>query len=60
MSPWFRNNSRIEILKKKYTSLMRKSYKMALKDPEESERAHEEAEKIYEEIQYLNLKLADK
>lgn len=39
---------------------MRKSYKIALKDPEKSERIHEQAEKIYEEIQYLSLKIADK
>jgi len=60
MGRWFRAKSRLELLKKKYTDLMRKSYNTALKDRRESDRFSRQAEKIFKEIQYLSLKNADK
>jgi len=60
MNQWFRAKSRIEVLKKKYTDLMRKSYNAALKDRQKSDRFKTQAQHIFEEIQYLSLKNADK
>jgi len=60
MKDWFRSKSRIEKLKKRYTELMKRSYAMALRDKSESDRVNRQAEKIYNEIQYLTLKQADK
>ena len=55
MFDWFRKKSRLERLRERYTSLMRKSYEIALRDPKKSERVHSQADKIYEEIQFLTL-----
>ncbi len=51
----FRKKSRLERLKDRYRALMKKSFKKSLKNPEESEAVHREADKIYEEIKYLSM-----
>jgi len=56
----FKKKSRIERLKDTYCLLMKKSFKASLKDKEKSEAVQKEAKKVYEEIQYLSMQLADK
>lgn len=53
MFNFFRKKSRLEILKERYTRLMRRSYEIALRDRKKSERVHSQADKIYKEIQHL-------
>ncbi len=60
MISWFRKRSRIEMLKERYTHLMRKSFEVALKDTEKSERIHCQAVKLFQEIRYLSLQQSDK
>ena len=60
MKEWFKSKSRLEKLKKRYTELMKRSYAIALHDKSESDRVNRQAKKIYNEIQYLTLKQADK
>lgn len=60
MLNFFNNRSRIEILKEKYTAMMRKSFRLALKDKEASEKLQRKAQELYNEIQYLSLQQADK
>ncbi|MCH2489605.1 MAG: Lacal_2735 family protein [Flavobacteriales bacterium] len=60
MKEWFKSKSRLEKLKKRYTELMKRSYAIALRDKSESDRVNRQAKKIYNEIQYLTLKQADK
>ncbi|WP_111816481.1 Lacal_2735 family protein [Aequorivita lipolytica] len=60
MNSWFKKKSRIEILKERYRSLMRRSFEIALKSPKKSEKIHTQAEKIFQEIQYLSFRHADK
>ena len=60
MSSWFNRKTRLEKLQKKYAELMKKSFRVALHDTEESERMRQRAREIYSEIQYLSLKRADK
>lgn len=57
---WFRKKSRVEKLKERYTFLMKRSFKTALKDTEKSEKMHRQANKIFQEIQYLSLQQCDK
>lgn len=56
MLGWFKKKSRIEILKTRYRELMKKSYEFSLKDPKKSDKAHRQADKIFEEIRYFSLK----
>ncbi|AFL79912.1 hypothetical protein Aeqsu_0399 [Aequorivita sublithincola DSM 14238] len=56
MISWFRRKSKVEILKEKYTSLMRRSFEMSIKDSAKSERLHSQADKLFREIQYLSLR----
>ena len=46
----FRKKSRLDKLKARYQYLMRRSFEMALKDAEKSERIHREADELYKEI----------
>ncbi len=50
MNNWFKNKEKIQILQERYIFLMRKSYELALKDKERSDRAHEEACRIKKEL----------
>lgn len=60
MFGWFKSKGKVERLKERYTQLMRKSYKVALKDEKESDRIQQKAKEIFDEIKYLSLKNADK
>lgn len=60
MISWFRKKSSVEILKERYTFLMKRSFETALKDTEKSENMHRQADKIFQEIQYLSLQRSDK
>jgi len=60
MIEWFRKETRLDKLKKRYADLMKKSYKTALIDKSKSDKVHRQAYKIFEEIKYLSLKHADK
>ena len=60
MKNWFKKKSRIEILKEKYRMLMKRSFELAPKDPEKSAKAHNQADKLFQEINYLSFKQADK
>lgn len=52
---WFRKKSKIEGLEDKYTYLMRRSYETSLRDIEKSERLHQQAVNLFQEIRYLSL-----
>ncbi|MAZ71968.1 MAG: hypothetical protein CMC70_02365 [Flavobacteriaceae bacterium] len=60
MSSWLKRKSRIEKLEQKYAELMRKSFRVALKDRKESEKVQKQAYKVFDEIKYLTLQRADK
>ena len=60
MSKWFKKRSRIERLQERYAELMKKSFKIALKNQEESEKVQQQAYKVFDEIKYLTLQKADK
>ncbi len=51
----FRKKTKVERLQERYTYLMKKSYDIALSDPEKSEKVHSQANKLFEEIQYLSM-----
>ena len=53
MLDWLKQRSEIEALKIKYCNLMKKSYQLALRDKEASDRIHDEAEKLYQKIKEL-------
>ncbi len=55
MIGWFKRKSELEILKTHYRKLMKRSFEASLKNPEESDRVHRQADKIYEEIKYLSM-----
>lgn len=57
---FFRKKTRLDKLKKRYTDLMRKSYRTALWSKEESEKIQKRAERIFDEIKYLSIRYADK
>lgn len=59
MINWFKRKSRVEELKDRYTLLMRRSFEIALKDSEKSEKIHNQADKLFQEIQYLSLQRID-
>lgn len=50
----FKRKSKLEQLKEKYKSYMRKSFKLALKDRNQSLEAHHKACEIQKEINMLN------
>lgn len=52
---WFKQRTRIERLKDRYTYLMRRSYETSLRDTKKSERLHQQAVNLFQEIQYLSL-----
>ena len=56
MFGWFKKRSKLEKLKKEYARLMKRSFENALKNREKSEKAREQARKIYEEIVQLTMK----
>ena len=60
MSFWYRKKTRLEKLQTKYSDLMRKSFETALRDREKSKLLNNKAQEIYEEIEYLSLRRADK
>lgn len=60
MKGWFKKKSRIEILKERYRFLMKQSFELALRDPNKSKKVHNQADKIFQEINYLSFKQADK
>ncbi|WP_432412997.1 Lacal_2735 family protein [Rasiella sp. SM2506] len=60
MSSWLKRKSRVEKLEQKYVELMRKSFKVALRDKNESEKVQKQAYKVFDEIRYLTLQNADK
>ncbi|QIE60547.1 Lacal_2735 family protein [Rasiella rasia] len=60
MSGWFSKKSRLERLQQKYAELMKKSFKVALKDTKESDKMQQKAYEIYSEIKHLTLQRADK
>tara|TARA_A100000171_G_scaffold30980_1_gene29285 strand:- start:11073 stop:11255 length:183 start_codon:yes stop_codon:yes gene_type:complete len=60
MSGWLKRKSRVEKLEQKYTELMRKSFKISLKNKDESEKVQKQAYKVFDEIRYLTLQNADK
>ncbi len=60
MRSWFRKKSKVEMLKERYTLLMKKSYETALKDIKKSEKVHHQADKIFQEIKYLTFQHGDK
>ena len=57
---WFKKRTRLDILKRRYQELMRKSYEVALTDAEKSDRLNRQARKIYDEINYMSMQYADK
>jgi hypothetical protein len=60
MSGLLKRKSTIEKLEQKYADLMRKSFKVALKDCNESEKVQKQAYKVFDEISYLTRQKADK
>lgn len=51
----FKRKSKLEQLKEKYKSYMRKSFQLALKDRDKSQIAHHKACEIQEEINLLKM-----
>ena len=60
MMNWFKKETKLDKLKKRYANLMRKSYEVALKDKNESDSIHHKAEKVFEQIQSIRYQYADK
>jgi len=60
MNNWFKRKSRIEILKEKYRILMKRSFELAPRDAEKSAKAHQQANRLFQEINYLSFRQADK
>lgn len=60
MMNWFKRETKLEKLKKRYKSLMRRSYEIALKDKEKSDHIHDKAEAVFKQIQLLRYQYADK
>ncbi|WP_203293406.1 Lacal_2735 family protein [Luteirhabdus pelagi] len=46
----FHKKTKFEKLKAKYSQLMRRSFNLAITDKKESDRIHEEAKKVFEDI----------
>ncbi len=60
MKKWFRKKTKLDILKERYTLLMKKSYEIALRDLNKSEKVHQQADRLFQEIKYLTLQRGDK
>lgn len=60
MSHLFHKKTRLEKLQLKYRDLMRTSFNCAVTNNSKSCAAKKRANEIYEEIEYLTLKFADK
>ena len=60
MPNWFHKKTRLEKLQDKYRKLMRTSFECSVKNNSKSCDAKKKASEIYEEIEYLKLKRADK
>lgn len=54
---WFKKKSKLERLQDEYTSLMRKSYNIALRDAKKSEEVHRQADELFQQIKYLSPEL---
>lgn len=57
---WFKRETKLDKLKKRYSELMRKSYEVALRDKKKSDFFHEKAEEILDEIKSYRYQYADK
>ncbi|RFN59969.1 Lacal_2735 family protein [Marixanthomonas ophiurae] len=60
MMNWFKKETKLDKLKKRYKYLMRKSYEIALKDKEKSDYIHDKAEAVFEQIKSLRYQYAEK
>ncbi len=56
---WFKKETKLDKLKKRYKNLMRKSYEIALSDKEKSDYIHHKAEEVYKQIKSLRYQYAD-
>lgn len=56
----FQKKTKIEKLKERYTLLMKLSFETALKDINKSEKIHQQADKLLNEIRYCSLQQTDK
>lgn len=57
---WFKRETKLDKLKKRYSELMRKSYEVAIKDKNKSDFFHEKAEEILDKIKSYRYQYADK
>lgn len=57
---WFQKKTRLEKLKERYRFLMKRSFETALRDREKSDQIHRQADKIFQEINYLSVQHKDK
>lgn len=55
MKDLFRRKKPLELKEERYSFLMRKSFNVALKDPEKSEKVKYQADKIFKDIQILSM-----
>ncbi|NCT17651.1 MAG: hypothetical protein COZ75_05825 [Flavobacteriaceae bacterium CG_4_8_14_3_um_filter_34_10] len=53
MNNWYKHKDKIEILQERFIFLMRKSYELALRDKEKSDKTNEEACCIKKELNKL-------
>lgn len=53
MLDWLKKKDEVQKLKEQYTNLMAKSYQLALKNKEESDRVNREALRIFELIKRI-------
>ena len=60
MKTWFKKKTRLEKLQNKHRILMRTSFECAIRNNSKSTRAKKKANEVFEEIEYLTLKRADK
>ncbi len=58
MKDLFRKKTPLKLKEERFATLMRKSYKVSLKDPVKSDKLKYQASKIYKDIQRLSLKSA--
>ncbi len=59
MIGWFKKKSKLEKLRERYRDLMKKSYETSLRDPQESDRVHRQADKLFEQIKYFSMEQSD-
>jgi hypothetical protein len=60
MTHLFNRKTRLQKLQQRYGNLMRTSFECAVKNTSKSFEAKKKANEIFEEIEYLTLKRADK